>query len=362
MAGRDAPGPVTLKAGELRTVEDVARMITRAFYEKDCVVVMDGLLHLTGGQASALQASVRDEDLSSELKLQNKIVRRALCQLERDNLVKSFQRKEMRGRSEIQQQYWRVDYKLMLDSTKLRIHAMKDGLQKAPPEKMTRHVCPTCTDEDGNHPFWDEFDVQALLDQDLMMFVCEHCQTELEEKSEVLESDKNHGNIHQRLQAQLQRLIEALKRTEMILLPAPLPEATAKIGLNRGGDGGGAAGEGGADGETVYQGKKIVLSFDDGAGAAAQPWLANTAPGGAQRQQDAAVAEAAIGSFAALHKAANDQTPAGRAAADGSAAAPVDETQAASPPLPEFSLGHGPLTLHSRVEGRQFRRRVCMMG
>ena len=69
------------------------------------------------------------QDLASELKLQNKLVRQRLGQLERDSLVSSVERKETSGNREIMQQYWRVDHKQALDAIKLRLHRMKKALE-----------------------------------------------------------------------------------------------------------------------------------------------------------------------------------------------------------------------------------------
>eukprot|EP00960_Hanusia_phi_P023595 696012-Hanusia_phi.AAC.1 len=60
------------------------------------------------------------------------------------------------------QQYWRIDYKLLIDAIKLRIHKMKKALHVMPVEAITRYVCNNCVDDDGNHPCWDEHDVQQL--------------------------------------------------------------------------------------------------------------------------------------------------------------------------------------------------------
>jgi transcription initiation factor IIE alpha subunit len=64
----------------------------------------------------------------------------------------SFERKEQKGYKEVQQQYWRVDPKQLLDATKLRIHKMKTALHAVHVENFNIYVCNECEDVDGNHP------------------------------------------------------------------------------------------------------------------------------------------------------------------------------------------------------------------
>jgi hypothetical protein len=65
---------------------------------------------------------------------------------------RSFERKEQKGYKEVQQQYWRVDAKQLLDATKLRIHRMKAALHEVHVESFTIYVCSECEDAEGNHP------------------------------------------------------------------------------------------------------------------------------------------------------------------------------------------------------------------
>ncbi len=53
---------------------------------------------------------------------------------------------------EIQQQYWRIDYKLFIDAVKLRIHKMQHSLHKAKAERVTLYVCESCVDAEGRNP------------------------------------------------------------------------------------------------------------------------------------------------------------------------------------------------------------------
>ena len=70
-------------------------------------------------------------------------------------MLGSFERKEMKGVKEIQQQYWRIDYKLFLDVVKLRIHKMKQSLHNAHVENVTLYVCESCVDAENRNPTCD---------------------------------------------------------------------------------------------------------------------------------------------------------------------------------------------------------------
>ena len=124
----------------LRLAENVIRMVTRAFYEHEAVVVLDGLLHLNW----MTKNSVRDQDLATEMKLQHRMVRKVLSQLEHDNLLQSVERKETHGNREVLQQYWRVNHKMALDAIKLRLKRMENAMQEAPVERRTQYECRQC--------------------------------------------------------------------------------------------------------------------------------------------------------------------------------------------------------------------------
>eukprot|EP00961_Rhodomonas_salina_P232721 3144014-Rhodomonas_salina.2 len=88
------------KAADLQAVKNVVQMVARSFFGPEEIAVLDGLLFLTGPE----RQSIQDEELAKELHLQHKVVRAALSRLERACLVRSFERKEMKGVKEIQQQ------------------------------------------------------------------------------------------------------------------------------------------------------------------------------------------------------------------------------------------------------------------
>ena len=174
------------------------------------------------------------QDLASELKLQNKLVRQRLGQLERDSLVSSVERKETSGNREIMQQYWRVDHKQALDAIKLRLHRMKKALEAAPVERVTHYVCEICEDDDGRNPTWDEHEVQELETP----FVCPYCAGDLEEQTVDQDDAGGSVNISQRVQSQLKPLREDIRKTESLSLPAPRAEVPQKRGPMKDGDAG----------------------------------------------------------------------------------------------------------------------------
>jgi len=73
----------------LSNAEDVVRMVVRAFYEEETVIVMDGLLYMT----TVTAGSIKDTDLATELRIQNKVVRRVLgqvtCSMSQTSIVKT---------------------------------------------------------------------------------------------------------------------------------------------------------------------------------------------------------------------------------------------------------------------------------
>ena len=262
----------------LAVAENVIKMVVRAFYDDESVVVMDGLLLKTDARTTAL-VSMREQELATDLKLQSNLVRGRLAQLEKDCLVKSREVKETHGNREQNVQYWWVDHKLALDAIKLRLKRMRKKLEQEPAERKTEYVCESCEDDEGRHPAWDEFEVQELP----VPFQCPHCGLDLEEKVQSMDDAGGSSTISKRLEKQLRPIKDELDKMEEMTLPAPraataASRLAAKAGEQGNVPGGGAAG---ADGLQGPQAKKITLSLEGLQGTPAWQMLGSAGAGAA---------------------------------------------------------------------------------
>jgi transcription initiation factor IIE alpha subunit len=237
--------------------EGVIRMVVRAFYDDEVVVVMDGLLMLTDARRNTV-SSMREQDLATELKLQHTFVRRCLAQLEKDCLVRSREVKETHGNREQNHQYWWVDHKQALDAIKLRMRRMRKKLEQEPAERKTEYVCETCVDDEDRHPSWDEFEVQELP----VPFECPHCQQDLEEKVQSMDDGGGSNDISKRLEKQLRPINDEISKTEEMTLPAPRANTAASRGAAKVGEPGHVPGGGGPGADQGPQAKKIVVSLE----------------------------------------------------------------------------------------------------
>lgn len=135
----------------------------------------------------------KEADISMDLRLSQKNVRKALRFLESEHLVSSesvkfaFKRRnaekvddpelEERKRHETHV-FWCIDYPRLVDALRLRLHKTKETLRRhATGEDMVQeYVCPRCGSQ------YSSLNAISLLDVQTGSFRCEECRTELTEK------------------------------------------------------------------------------------------------------------------------------------------------------------------------------------
>lgn len=154
-----------------------------------------GVLLIDYLSSSRVDGYAKEADISADLRLSQKNVRKALRFLEAEHLVSSetvkfaFKRRnaeivddpelEERKRHETHV-FWCIDYPRLLDALRLRLHKTKEILkQHATGEDMVQeYVCPRCGAQ------YSSLNAMSLLDMQTGTFRCEECRTELTEKVE----------------------------------------------------------------------------------------------------------------------------------------------------------------------------------
>eukprot|EP01103_Thecamoeba_quadrilineata_P010315 TRINITY_DN2188_c0_g1_i1.p1 TRINITY_DN2188_c0_g1~~TRINITY_DN2188_c0_g1_i1.p1 ORF type:complete len:414 (+),score=80.27 TRINITY_DN2188_c0_g1_i1:43-1284(+) len=203
MTAPQQQGP-TIK--QLKISQELVRMVARAFYNDDCIVVMDALTRQTN--------IIKDEDLANLLKLHHKQVRKTLSQLQSDRLIRSESRHEPKstGGNSQQHMFWYIDYKQFIDVVKYRLCMMHRLIERElGQEKNMQFTCESCQIR------YSALESINLLDKKTGQLHCGKCSGELTDTSHD-GGDRNHVQRSQ-LTEQLRPISEQLKLTENLPLP-----------------------------------------------------------------------------------------------------------------------------------------------
>jgi transcription initiation factor IIE alpha subunit len=154
--------------------EKLVQTVARAFYPDNVVAILDALVR---------EKYIREEELGPRLKLPNKEIRKVLCQLQEEMIVKC---EDVTMEDRRTSQCWYVlscltlfdlyysnryvDYQLFTHVVRYRIHKMKTEVHSKERDELTRmyFLCPTC------HARYSELDAQTLRSKDFK-FICPHC-------------------------------------------------------------------------------------------------------------------------------------------------------------------------------------------
>jgi transcription initiation factor TFIIE subunit alpha len=185
---------------------DLIRLVTRAFYNEECAIILDCLLREN--------RCLKDEELAQILRLHQKQVRKWLSELKADHLVKSENRqKEARnpGERPTAHLYWYVDYKHVVDVIKYRLHIIGRKFENERDREMQVQVyeCPLC------HHQYTAMDALIL---ETNGWKCENCIVGLEEINSNDSAHQTHSQL-KTLYAQIKPIIEAMKRVEANPIP-----------------------------------------------------------------------------------------------------------------------------------------------
>ncbi|KAM9957382.1 hypothetical protein ACTFIR_009487 [Dictyostelium discoideum] len=185
-------------------LDDLVKMVIRAFYPDEYAVIIDGLLRE--------KKRIKDEDLALRLRIQQKYVRKILMDLKGDSMVKSSDVKvEAKGPNERGSTHllWYIDYKHIIDIVKYKLYMFRKKMESVKVQKIDvqTYKCQTC------HKVYTALDIPKLLNMDTGALACEICDGELEEElnNESLTQTAKHQSD---LFSQLRKIIEQLKKTE----------------------------------------------------------------------------------------------------------------------------------------------------
>mmetsp|Transcript_684 Transcript_684/g.2272 ORF Transcript_684/g.2272 Transcript_684/m.2272 type:complete len:395 (+) Transcript_684:126-1310(+) len=202
-------------------VIETVRMVIRAFYNDNFVVIVDAILRDRN--------YANDDVLSTRLRLPAKDIRMTLVQLKENRLVKSqkreFQKKipsNPNRTRKIQKEYWYVDYTGFIDVVKYKIDKIRNEIAERVSEENAQHQLYHCTRCGAEYTALEVID---LLDYSTGRFICDRplnrrmtCRGELKEE-DVASRRAILENLQERFVAELRPIIERINQCDTLDIP-----------------------------------------------------------------------------------------------------------------------------------------------
>ncbi|KAH0826609.1 TFIIE alpha subunit-domain-containing protein [Lanmaoa asiatica] len=212
---------------EQETLRLLVQHVARGFYEPKYIIILDQL---------ARHPVLKDDDLAGRMGLQAKELNKLMAVLGNDRLVHVYRQNELKegAQRSVGKQYYYIDYKHFCDVVKWRIAEMRriidSGLRNVRPRLFELsstltipfpqqeldnkgYICPQCGKS------YTPLDVDKLMDFSKEIFVCEICHGEVID-NENAESVKGSQDRMQRFNRAMRFIIEGLRKTESMILPA----------------------------------------------------------------------------------------------------------------------------------------------
>jgi transcription initiation factor IIE alpha subunit len=156
--------------------EGLIAAVTRAFYDDDCVILVDVLI---------AQKFLRDDDMAQRLSLPSKKLRATLQFLQEEHLVRSETVNDLvQGGSQATKFYY-LDYNRAVHSIRLRLYLLRQKLEQAELRSRSNsfYLCPGYKPKRCNGRYTEE-EAQQVVDSSTGLFLCQEC-------SHMYENDPN---------------------------------------------------------------------------------------------------------------------------------------------------------------------------
>ncbi|KAI0628573.1 TFIIE alpha subunit-domain-containing protein [Trametes polyzona] len=197
-----------LSKDEQETLRLLVQHVSRAFYEPKFTVVMDQLVR---------HPVLKDDDLAGRMGLQLKELNKIMATLEGHKLVRIYRQNELKegAQRSVGRQYFYIDYQSFCNVVKWRMAEMRriidQGLRNELDSKG--YICPQC------HKSFQPLEVDRLIDFAKGTFNCDICGAELID-NENAENVVGSQDRMQRFNRQMRFILEGLRKTEDMVLPA----------------------------------------------------------------------------------------------------------------------------------------------
>ncbi|KAI0724337.1 TFIIE alpha subunit-domain-containing protein [Cerioporus squamosus] len=197
-----------LSKDEQETLRLLVQHVSRAFYEPKFTVVMDQLIR---------HPVLKDDDLAGRMGLQLKELNKIMATLETHKLVRAYRQNELKegAQRSVGRQYFYIDYQLFCNVVKWRMAEMRRIIDKGLRNELESkgYMCPQC------RKTFQALDADRLMNFALGTFNCDVCGAELVD-NENAENVLGSQDRMQRFNRQMRFILEGLRRTEGMVLPA----------------------------------------------------------------------------------------------------------------------------------------------
>lgn len=197
------------------SLQRLARLVSRAFYSLEHVIVIDMLIR---------NPCMREEDLADLLKFERKQLRTVIAQLKNDKFIKVRLRMETGPDGKAtRQNYYYINYKVFVNVVKYKLDHMLRKIETEERDSTSRasFKCPTCLKT------FTDLEADQLCDFATGEFRCTFCNTVVEEDQSALPK-KDSRLLLAKFNEQIEPLYNLLREVEDIKLAPELlePEPT----------------------------------------------------------------------------------------------------------------------------------------
>ncbi|KAJ2080481.1 hypothetical protein H4R24_003047 [Coemansia sp. RSA 988] len=224
----------------LETVQKLVDVVARTFYKDEFVLALDYLNR---------HEIARSDVLARYLRVKTKEIYRIYNELEKHKLVKLMVRTDDMGENQLyqrrgKQRYYYIDYKHFVDVVKWRMYKLQVQVRMKMDKEQQNlgYDCPGC------ERHFTVLEAVPLVDPLTHLFRCDYCGEELVDHTSPELAQQSQKEFS-RIMEQFKTIIDLLRKTDSIVLPAPtplskvpVPDLSGDMDAN-GGKPGGAAGK-----------------------------------------------------------------------------------------------------------------------
>jgi transcription initiation factor IIE alpha subunit len=152
--------------------EALISAVARAFYDDDCIMLVDVLL---------AQKYLRDDDMAQRLSLPAKKLRATLQFLHEEHLVRTEEVDDLAQGGSQATKFYYLDYNRAVHSIRLRLFLLRRDLEQAELRARSNsfYLCPGYKDRRCNGRYTEE-EAQQVVDSETGLFLCQECFTTYE--------------------------------------------------------------------------------------------------------------------------------------------------------------------------------------
>ncbi|EGG14661.1 transcription factor IIE [Cavenderia fasciculata] len=202
------PSPSTTMSSIYNVLDDLVRMLIRAFYTDEYIIVIDAVLRQ--------KKRVKEDEIANQINIPFKYCRKILMDLRGDSILKSQEVKEEGkgpGDRAITTQLWYLDYSHIIDIIKYKMYMVRKMMEAEKTQKFDlQYKCVACA------KLFSAYDIPQLLtpEGDLC---CDRCDGKLTEEKSSADFFSNQTKQNADMLGQLKKLVEQLKKTEGQQIP-----------------------------------------------------------------------------------------------------------------------------------------------